>query len=101
MCAVFDPFGAAAAFRVLVTPFPYSVVVVPAFFVALGTGMRFASILCDGHGLALAAVAIDAAAIADAGVGRGLPRGDFHAVGSQGAAILGKWHVVRKSRKLL
>ena len=70
MCAVFDPFGAAAAFLVVVTPFPYSVAVVPAFFVALGTGVRFASVLCDGHGLALAAVAIDAAAIADAGVGR-------------------------------
>ena len=37
----------------VVTPFPYSVVVVPAFFVALGTGVRFASVLCDGHGLAL------------------------------------------------
>ena len=70
MCAVLDPFGAAAAFLVVVTPFPYSVVVVTAFFVALGTGVRFASVLCDGHGLAFAAVAIDAAAIADAGVGR-------------------------------
>ena len=101
MCAVFDPFGAAAAFRVVVTPFPYSVVVVPAFFVALGTGVRFASILCDAYSLALAAVAIDAAAIADAGVRRGLACGDFHAVGCQGAAILSKRYVVRKSRKLL
>ena len=101
MCAVFDPFGVTAAFCVVVTPFPYSVVVVSALFVALGTGVRFASVLCDGHSLALTAVAIDAAAIADAGVRRGLPRGNFHAVGSQGAAILGKWHVVRKSRKLL
>ena len=100
MCAVFDPFGAAAAFRVVVTPFPYSVVVVPAFFVALGTGVRFASVLCDGHGLTLAAVAIDAAAIADAGVRCGLACGDFHAVGCQSAAILGKWHVVCKSRKV-
>ena len=100
MCAVLDPFGATAAFRVVIAPFPYSVVVVPAFFVALGTGVRFASVLCDGHGLALAAVAIDAAAIADAGVGRGLACGDFHAVGCQGAAILSERYVVCKSRKL-
>ena len=101
MCAVFDPFGVAAAFRVVVTPFPYSVVVVPAFFVALGTGVRFASVLCDGHSLALAAVAIDAAAIADAGVRCGLACGDFHSVGRQSAAVLGKWYVVCKRRKLL
>ena len=101
MCAAFNPFGAAAAFRVVVTPFPYSVAVVPAFFVSLGTGVRFASVLCDGHSLALAAVAIDAAAVADTGVGRGLPRGNLHAVGSQGAAVLGKRYVVRKSHKLL
>ena len=101
MCAVLDPFGVTAAFSVVATPFPYSVVVMPAFFVALGTGVRFASVLCDGHSLALAAVAIDAAAVADTGVGRGLACGDFHAVGCQSAAILGKWHVVCKSRKVL